>query len=113
MTKRKDSVARHFRSERASRETMAYLLDMSTDTFDRLVKQGLLPAARTCGGIDRWAVDEVFGAWDGIAAGGGIIPATLQMPSATTPKADNDQGDDPWRSKIGEVFGNAKKARQC
>ena len=60
MTKRKDDVVRHFAPRLASRETMAYLLDMSTDTFDRLVGSGKLEPARMVGGLMRWSVDRVF-----------------------------------------------------
>jgi hypothetical protein len=66
MTRRKQDVIRHFRPERASRETMAYLLDMSTDTFDRLVGKGALPPAGLIAGVRRWNVAATLAAWDGV-----------------------------------------------
>ena len=66
MTRRKSDLVRPFRPERVSRETMAYLLDMSPDTFDRLVASGRLPAARKMAGIKRWDADAVMLSWDGL-----------------------------------------------
>lgn len=68
MTTSKSAVIRPFRPERASKATMAYLLDISVDTFDRLVRSGDLPAAKELGGIARWIVDDVYRAWDRVDA---------------------------------------------
>lgn len=70
MTKRKDDVVRHFAPRFASRETMAYMLDMSTDTFDGLVASGKIQAASLVGGLMRWPVEQVFGRLEGYGVEG-------------------------------------------
>ena len=101
MTKRKEAVARQFRPERASRETMAYLLDMSTDTFDRLVAAGHLPPAKIIAGIRRWHVDAVFAKWDGLDVSGAA--GTHRVPEPA-----NDETDlymPPKGARIGKAQG--------
>lgn len=66
MTRRKADVVRHFPPARASRETMAYLLDMSTDTFDRLVAKRALPEPSYCEGLRRWDVTATLATLDGV-----------------------------------------------
>src|SRR3954451_20956742 len=66
VTRRKTDVVRHFPPARASRETMAYLLDMSTDTFDRLASKGALPEPALFDGLRRWAVAATIATLDGV-----------------------------------------------
>ena len=65
MTRRKDAVVRNFPPRFASRETMAYLLDISTDTFDRVVAAGDIEAPHKVGGMLRWPVEKVFARLEG------------------------------------------------
>ena len=47
------------------RQTAARMLDMSDDTFDRYVREGILPQPKRRGGLVRWKWSEIVAALDG------------------------------------------------
>ena len=47
------------------RQTAARMLDMSDDTFDKYVREGILPQPKRRGGLVRWKWSEIVAALDG------------------------------------------------
>ena len=47
------------------RQTAARMLDMSDDTFDRYVREGILPQPKRRAGLVRWKWSEIVTALDG------------------------------------------------
>jgi hypothetical protein len=47
------------------RQTAARMLDMSDDTFDKYVREGILPQPKCRGGLKRWKWSEIEAALDG------------------------------------------------
>jgi predicted DNA-binding transcriptional regulator AlpA len=47
------------------RQTAAHMLDMSDDTFDKYVREGILPQPKRRGGLKRWKWSEIVAALDG------------------------------------------------
>ena len=47
------------------RQTAARMLDMSDDTFDRYVREGILPQPKRRGGLVRWKWSEIMAELDG------------------------------------------------
>lgn len=104
MTRRKFDVERPFRPERVSRETMAYLLDMSADTFDRLVEKGKLPAAVVRSGIKRWNVEQVLTFFD---TGENPKPFGASIDA----DADRVSDGDPLMANLGAFRGKPDRRR--
>lgn len=48
-----------------TRQRAAVELDMSDDTFDKYVRQGILPQPKQRGGLKRWKWSEIVAALDG------------------------------------------------
>ena len=47
------------------RQTAARMLDMSDDTFDKYVREGILPQPKRRGGLKRWKWSEIVAVLDG------------------------------------------------
>jgi hypothetical protein len=47
------------------RQTACRQLDMSDDTFDKYVREGILPQPKIRGGLKRWKWSEIEAALDG------------------------------------------------
>jgi predicted DNA-binding transcriptional regulator AlpA len=65
-----DIVPAYLSKQRACRE-----LDMSDDTFDKYVREGVLPQPKRRGGLKRWKWSEIIAALDG----GGIEVIELEQ----------------------------------
>jgi predicted DNA-binding transcriptional regulator AlpA len=50
------------------RQTAARMLDMSDDTFDKYVREGILPQPKCRGKLKRWKWSEIEAALDGGSA---------------------------------------------
>ncbi len=65
-----------------SRETGAELIGISPNHFDKLVKEGRLPAPRELGGRVLWDSDEIRAAWRAM------------------PRRGQSSSDNPWDSVV-------------
>lgn len=79
-----DSVPQYVTKKRACEE-----LDMSTDTFDRYMRLGVLPGPKTRGGLTRWKWKEIVDALDGGAVSVVKMDADPFMEGVSRAKAAN------------------------
>jgi predicted DNA-binding transcriptional regulator AlpA len=55
----------NFTPDYVCRQTACRMLDMSDDTFDKYVREGVLPQPRRRGKLARWKWSEIVAALDG------------------------------------------------
>jgi predicted DNA-binding transcriptional regulator AlpA len=97
MSKRKADVVRSFPPDHCSRETLAYRLDCSPDSIDRLVADKFLPPPQMIGSMKRWDWQEVV-AW--IRAHNGKLGDFAELPNGQIYRTGDE---DPFSAGIANV----------
>lgn len=95
---RKNAVSRPYPPDYVSAATLAYRLDVSTDTIDDWVRSGHLPQPVQVGTQRRWLWDEVRAFIDIRNGRGAPVPDSL------------DSGEDQFAKGIARAKGQATHA---